>query len=568
VVALAALAFCLAPARAQRNVYCNVTRVSARQLTNAVQITIQADGAMRVAWNQDDYFDVAAFDTGGWAAGIKPITTLPLQITNARSRVPRLTDLGMYPASHVEVSAPPTAPDGIGLNVTVGLYVPARTVRIQTPDEWDFTWANLPEPTTTITLSPDRTSLLIVVASDRQTQPPFVRRRAPAGAPVELSVSGTDAAVSIHALNAELKDLVRALAAATGHEVVLDGVLDHTVSMDLHDTPLPAALDTVAMAYGLSADSSGRQLRLTEGEAESVPAYVQGQLESIPLHYITAGDARNELPEFLLKYVHANEALNALTVTGPSAMVGKLKADLAALDQPSPRIAIEVTVVEFNSSADLDVALGIGARGRESAFSLDSDAGNMSFRSNGPLDAAYVERLSALESRGRARTLARPKATALNGHKATLFVGQQRYIKVDYFDADREQAVNNIIPVALGISLEATPWTGDGKTITVELSPQVTSVAETEARTGLPTVFTRNTHSTVRLMDGDTIVIGGVSMAQDQRSRRGILRLFRTPSHARPRQELALFVTARVVPAGAPADKLPDAPPYGTELPR
>ena len=69
----------------------------------------------------DDYFNLDAIQLGNWNQITKPVTTVPLRIVNARSKVGSVADVGVYPANHVEISIPPEAQDGIGLDFKVVL---------------------------------------------------------------------------------------------------------------------------------------------------------------------------------------------------------------------------------------------------------------------------------------------------------------------------------------------------------------------------------------------------------------------------------------------------------------
>ena len=132
------------------------------------------------------------------------------------------------------------------------------------------------------------------------------------------------------------------------------------------------------------------------------------------------------------------------------------------------------------------------------------------------------------------------------------------------YDPFEEVDYVKIMGVDLGVSLRVTPWTGDGREVIVDVAPEVSTITEREPRTGLPTVFTRNASATLRLRNGDTAVIGGLSEDQPERRYRKIPilgdlpligRLFRVTENHRTRRELTLFVTARVLPdAGTPAE--------------
>jgi len=554
--------------------YCNVTKVETKRLVNAVQVTIQADGLMRVRWREEDFFNVEAIQTGQWDKLLKQVPVLPLKLVNARSKVGSFVDVGIYPISHVEISIPPDAPEGVVLDLRVVLFAPGTTWSIQTPWGWNIGMDNIKAPAISIRLTQDQRSLIIIATSDRRTIPPVERHRPPTDARTELLVSFEKESLSVYALNADLRQVVGEIARKSGKAIQADDTVDHIVSLSLRDVTVEEALQALATTYGLSLEREGPVIRLSEGVVRDLPTYGESALETIRLKYLSAISARDSLPEFLLRYLHVNREENALTVFGPRLLVEKVREDLQKIDRPVPQIEIEAMAVEFSSIEDLEAALNLTSQvpARDSqgnptydvngypiytvTGSLDSATGNITYNSVGKLSEEFQARLHALESSGRVRIRAKPRAVALNGQTARLFVGRQKYIKVNYYDYWYEAYLSRILAVDVGAKLEITPWAGGNGEITAEVAPEVSNIVELERLTGLPVVSTRNARTTVRVKDGETIVIGGLSIDQNEARRQKIPLLgdlpligwlFQAPKRTRTRTELALFVTPHIV---------------------
>ena len=554
-MALIAAGLLCAHARAQGAAYCNIIRISAKRLPNAVQVTIQADGAMRLDANIGDFFNMKAMQDGKFEDVAKPVISLPFRVVNARSKVSSFTDIGIYPVSHVEASVPTDTPEGIGVNLRVALLAPAVPESVAMFQDYDFVDPSRKGSVANVQLTPDKTTLIVVVTSDRQTAQPIVLRTAPPGAPVQLDVSSQGENVSIHALNADLKDLLRRMAVAARREIVLNGTTDHTVSLWLDDVPLHTALSTLAIAYGLNVDDSGPVLQFSDADARSVPSFGMSVTEIIPLRSIKATVARECLPDFLLRYTSADLQQNTLTVSGPDYLARKVREDVAALDHPSPQVEVSAQVIEFASSDDLDTALGIATGRGHRQTTVDIGSGDISIH---PLDVApagFEARLRGLQAKGRAHLIATPSGTALLGNTAELFVGQRKFVKTMGFDFSNGEWTARFLGVDVGARLSVKPlMLGDGG-VTVHLEPSVSTISELEPITGLPTVNTRNLATTLRVKDGDTLVVGGLGMRQTGRARRGIpfLRnlpliggLFRLPGRSDSFSELIFLVTIHV----------------------
>jgi type II secretory pathway component GspD/PulD (secretin) len=118
--------------------------------------------------------------------------------------------------------------------------------------------------------------------------------------------------------------------------------------------------------------------------------------------------------------------------------------------------------------------------------------------------------------------------------------------------------------VDVGVKLSVTPLTGGNGEITTTITPEVSNITEQDQQTGLPVLSTRNASTTVRVRDGETIVIGGLTLNQEQVTDQKIPilgdipllgNLFRSQSKSHVQTELVVFVTPHIMsemPAPAP----------------
>ncbi|MCC6444259.1 MAG: type II and III secretion system protein, partial [Armatimonadetes bacterium] len=259
---------------------------------------------------------------------------------------------------------------------------------------------------------------------------------------------------------------------------------------------------------------------------------------------------------FLLRYLHVNPEENALTVFGPRQLAQKVRQDLAKIDRPLPQVEIEAVVVEFASGRDVEAALGLHTWGRYGTLASDSGSGDIRYDSLGVLPKGFEAALASMEQAGRVRIRARPRAVALNGETAALFVGQQKIVKVVRYDRGRDAYMTRVIGVDVGVKISITPWTGGNGEITARIEPVVSNIAELERASGLPVLSTRQAETTVRVKNGETVAIGGLTLAQNEpRSQKipilGDLpligKLFRSSKPSRKTTETIFFITARTV---------------------
>jgi type II secretory pathway component GspD/PulD (secretin) len=546
-----------APAAAQQGAYCNVTRISYRRAANAVQVTVQADGAIRLDFDFMRLFDTTAMSEGRWNDVSRAITAFPFRITNARSRVPSLTDVSIYPVSHVESSIPPDSPNGVGVNVNVVLDTPSKVGTLRTgEDEVGFGGGGTGFPIIDLEMSRDQTSVIITVVGDRRTAPAFQRRTAPAGAPVRLNVHAEAGLVDVDALNADLEDVVNAVARETGISVSTDGQVRRTVSLNLVGVTPESLLAALARSYDASLVKEGGSYRLSSGTVRSGAAYAISDERTVVLRYIPAVIARNCLPEFLARFIHVDEARNALVATGPASVLDKIAADLAVLDRPTPNIEVTGTIVEFSDSADAEWVTDAVRRWSSGAAGANAGTGDLWFETLDGAARSLEWYINLLAGSGRARVRALPRMTALSGRTGRLFAGERKYIEVVENDM-WAGPFSRLEDVDVGVELAVAPHIA-GKEIIATVSVKLASVASVEGGSGLPTLYVRTASSSLRLEDGGTIVVGGLDQTQRNRARGRIPVLSRLPLVGRlfewsttraTATRTLVFLTARSNPA-------------------
>ncbi|MDW8290382.1 MAG: hypothetical protein RMM06_06630 [Armatimonadota bacterium] len=555
---LALLLLVLLPTSAQqrRVPFCNLVAVESQRVGNAVQVTVRADGLMRLRFDPERYVDAARAQRGEGDPR-KPVMEIAFRVTNARSQVNSFVDVGVYPVSHVEVSLPSDTPDGLGVDVKIVLFSAGvlRSGRVG-GDEVDFSALPYPGPTFSVRQTQDQRSLIILVTSDRRTLPSVQRRRQDEVARSELSIDSEDGLLNLFALNADLRELLREFTRETGQVVLVDPDLERIVSLCLQEVTPEEALEAIATAYGLELGRQNGVWAVGEGMVGSMSTYLQGAIANIPLRYISAASARNSLPEFLLRYLRVNAGENSLTVAGPLPLVQKVREDLQKIDRPVPHVQVNALIVEFTDNQEREQALRWLARDAHNTSQVHTDTGDITYRIFGAPRTDIEARIRAMAAEGKVRIRATPSAVALNGQSARIFSGQQRYIKADYFEEWSQAFITRVIPVDIGVSLEMTCWVGAEGVILATVVPQVTAVAELDVRTGLPTVSTRRAETTVLLRDGETLFIGGLKLQQQDTLTRKVPilgdlpligGLFRARSQRSTTTELAIFLTPRII---------------------
>ena len=530
------LAAALVPTAAGAVTYATITDISAAQLTNSIQITVKADGVLD--WRPEG---VASWYGGTYSGNGDNVGVV---FSGARASVKNFTDVSIYPVSHVLTRVPQDAVEGVGINLKVVLFAQSEF---------------------SVTGSPDRQSLIITVKSKRTLE----KANNTAGAAVqtektEFSCSCENGLITIRALKADMLKTLGSVAKESGLNVIIDdAVAKRTVSMSIENTKPEEALQLIASAYGLSLSKKDDVYMVSEGVPTDLATYRASDTQSFPMKFVRAQVASELLPTFLYSYLHVNAEQNAVVVSSPAQMLEKIRADLSKVDIAPPQIMIEAIAIELTSTNDLNASLGANWQNRNSQGTADTKTGEISYTTIGELPGDFQATVKALVARHKARIHATPRIAVVNGQTAEIFVGAQRFIRVEVPSYGTK--LEKIQGVDVGTRISITPWTGGNGEITAGISPEVSNIVELERATGLPTLSTRRAATTVRVKDGETIVIGGLTQRQDYYTKRKIPilgdlplvgPLFRSSSKNTTNTELVILITPRIL---TDSGHLPDA---------
>lgn len=512
---------------AQTRAYCHITAVETQQLSNGVQITVKADGVLDWEVEGGDWSTLF----GGESSRI------PLRFPNAKSQINRtFVDVSKYPVSYLQFAVPQDAQEGVGVVMTIVLYEPSPV---------------------NVNRSTDRQTVVITVNSKRtiQARPTGPTNNGTTSAESSRQITLREGKVTIHALRARLLPLLAELAEATGISIAVDdSVRDREVSLVVEELTVEEALAAIVSGYGLAMEKLNDVYMIGDGTPTDLATYRLSSTESFRMRNIKAQTASGLLPTFLYSFLHVNEAQNAVVVTAPKPMLDKIRSDFTKVDLPPPQIMIEALAVEVSSTSDLDTALTAAFENDRQRETLDTAAGEITYRTVGRLPTEFWARLRALVASGKARVRSNPRMAAVNGQQAELFIGNTPFIKVSINTSAGKQEY--IQGVDVGVKLMVRPWTGGNGEITVTIQPEVSNISEQERETGLPVLSTRRAETTVRVRDGETVIIGGLTQRQDYRTHTKIPilgdipllgGLFQTTKTSTISSELVIFVTPHIL---------------------
>ena len=426
--------------------------------------------------------------------------------------------------------------------------------------------------------------------------------------------------LSIDARDIDISDVIRLLATQSGTNLVADGSIRPVrVTLRLHDVSFDEALATLTQAYGLQAHRDGRIIILGDaavmnrrypdealqsgsktavfplghakpeeirasmidalpagtvvlcdkrtgalivsGSATTIerarrlivaldaPSYGRGGSmlsKAYHLHNVRASEAvkslKGSVPDNVLV---ADDRQNAVVITGNDEMQMAAKALLDSIDSPGKQVMFEVRVADIAPQIDSsNVGVQFGGKGYGSGA-----LGQIPYvlmRSSLLVNA----QLNAMVQNGSASILAQPRIATLNNKEATLLVGESYPVVTTNLQTGYPTVTN----VDIGVKLRITPTIGDDGSITAELHPEYSQIMG--FNNAFPIVANRKVDSTLRVQDGQTIVLGGLFSDIDSNTVTKLPFLgdipvlgsvFRNRAHAHTRDEVVFYITPHIL---------------------
>jgi type IV pilus assembly protein PilQ len=402
--------------------------------------------------------------------------------------------------------------------------------------------------------------------------------------------------ISLDFQGADLRAVLRTFSEISGLNIVIDPAVTGTVDVALRDVPWDQALDIILAANKLGyiidgtivriaplsvlADEQSQRRKVAEEQA------LAGQLEVLTktLSYAKADELQALLTKSALSQrgtVQVDPRTNTLIITDLRDRLTLANELIVTLDKAQPQVEIEARIVQTNKdyaralgvqwgfNGNVNAALGnttplafpnngslrgaAGAAGSSTAVNLGVPAASSAVGlALGSVNGAFGldVALTALERSGNGRLLSTPRVTTQNNVAAEMTQGVQIPIQT---------VANNTVTVSFkdaALTLKVTPQITAANTVIMQIAVENASPDFSRAVNNIPPINTQRANTQVLVSDGQTTVIGGIYVSQEQTANDrtpGLSRipllgwLFKRDTLNDQSTELLIFITPRII---------------------
>lgn len=418
--------------------------------------------------------------------------------------------------------------------------------------------------------------------------------------------------ISMDFKNAQLNDVLKMLSQQSGMNFIASqDVSGRTINIYLDKVPIEEALERILSSNGLTyelkpgsnifvvrpLDKPAKQLitRVYRLKYATVISSKLNQTLSAASFGTSGGGGSQSGIAAAVKVmltpdgnIVEDSRTNSLIVTDIPSQFPAIEQTIARLDIRIPQILIEVEMLDISkSTADSlgakfgDTPVTFSGAQRDHVYPFDQNkllrkgytfeeaeyrVGTLSFE-------GLAITLQFLRTRTDTKNLARPRILTLNNEMAEISIKTDEAIGLASVTSSSQNTATTVAQaerVQTGVFLKVTPQADvDNGEITMAIEPRVIQ-ARTGQTFGTSTFKDpeeRGTKSTLRVLDGDTIILGGLLRTNVEETKTSVPFLGRIPvfgaafrheNKSESQRELIIFITPHIVPEQY-AQRLPSA---------
>jgi type IV pilus assembly protein PilQ len=246
--------------------------------------------------------------------------------------------------------------------------------------------------------------------------------------------------------------------------------------------------------------------------------------------------------------------LNGLIVSGSKNAIEELKIYIKQIDKVVPMVQIEVIIVQFKKSYDIQTGLKAGFDkattkatsgvlfpttdvnlNGTSVNSLINAFNGLGIAKLGKVTDAFYLNLKMLEDNSVIKIESTPKIATISGHEAKLAIGETSY----YFEQNNQiinSGINNNVfqsgtwkSTDANLSVSIKPFVSTDENVTLNIAVEKSSFLGRAGENAPPGKATQKFESLVRVKNGEMVLLGGLDELNKENSGTGVPLISRIP---------------------------------------
>jgi|WetSurMetagenome_2_1015567.scaffolds.fasta_scaffold29377_2 type IV pilus assembly protein PilQ len=355
--------------------------------------------------------------------------------------------------------------------------------------------------------------------------------------------------IDISAVDAGINEIISKLLGQLKTSYHILAPLTETVTIKCSDVSLDDLLSSLFSGTKTTFRKSGGTYLVGPREMLEMK-----EVRIVPMHYRTVDSLVASIPQYLKNEVEINEMaeLNSLIISGSEDRVESLESFLKSIDRVVPVILIEVLIIENKNSKELStgITMGLGKSaattsgdinpgiditlGSGSVNNLIDGLNGFGWVNLGKVTSNFYMTLKALEEDGYVEIQSTPQLATLNGHEASMSIGNTEYYKEESSTlygsvTTSSQTVTTYKAVEAELKLVIRPIVSGNQDVTLEVEVEQSDFTDRISEYAPPGKVSRKFKSIIRVKDQEMILMGGLEDNEKNDVRSGLPVLSRIP---------------------------------------
>jgi len=393
-------------------------------------------------------------------------------------------------------------------------------------------------------------------------------------------------------VDADIAMALQDIASTAGVTIIPDETVIGVITCTLDNVPLDRALDIVLAGTPYVVKKTPYYYLVCSGDPASALFPVVSETRRLKLNYITSQAAVGLLSTPFQAYVQAEIGAPGtdtytVVVTAPPLLMERIISDLKQIDRVRQQVLLDARIVVMERGDLLNLGVewswptinaglftnqlyGGGASGADFGGKMTSGL-QIGYTPGSTFTNSLTLALNLLSQNDEATILAKPQVLAQDGKVAEINVMTEEYYMMTSAETAFYYTRSELQQIESGTRLSITPHIGDNNDITLELAIEVSNSIPRGRGSDLPVVTRRTAVNTVRIQNGGTVALAGLTENRTRLEKRrtpGLSNLplvgglFKSTNDEEASREIAVFVTAYIIPeASQPLDfAQPQAP--------
>ena len=367
---------------------------------------------------------------------------------------------------------------------------------------------------------------------------------------IEVSAQNGKKEITLNVVNSPIKDLIKNIAEQAGINYFVYSDLAGNTTANIHNMEFDQVLSLILQGTKYTYSRQKGVYMIGEKNYEGLRTK-----RLVQLKYRSVDSLLPTIPMELREGVEIREfkELNGILLSGSEPQIREIENFINQIDKTVPLIMLEVIMLDINKGKSITTGVTagtsdsvkpggtlVGAGGLNYTFGsqdinnfLNTIGLNNVFNLGHVTPSFYIN-ISALENNSNVNQRQTPKLSTLNGHTATLSIGNTQYYAISTQNivgslTPQTVVTQQFIPVEANLSIDITPFVAGDNEVTMNIAVNISTFTGTTPINQPPPTSTSKFKSILRVKNEEMIVLGGIERTTKSETASGVPILSRIP---------------------------------------